>query len=486
VRQLVTESVVLAGLAGLVGVAAAIWLTRVLVAAAPGSRIPHLERVTVDAPVIAFAVLLTLAVGVLFGLVPAWQSARAGAPSLISGAPGRVTSSRATERWRSLLVALQVTSTSVLLVGAVLLGRSLLRLTGTDDGFSARGVVTATIQLPESAERPAVIALWHGLLDDLRRRPGFEGVSAINQMPLNEFFFIRGDFALEGQRLESAWTAKPKVAPGYFRALGIPLVRGRDFAMSDDAVAPKVAIVSELFVRLYMNGRDPIGARVSLSEGEEPWFTIVGVVGDIRQSGPADTPIQAVYVPFAQSEGTFFVRTMSLVVPTTFGEEQVAQAVRDALRRLDPALPILEVSRLDDRRVQTLAEPRFRTFLIAVFALIALTLAAAGLFALVSQTVAQRWRELGVRLALGARGDQIARLVIGRAMWPVAIGLAAGLGLALWLAAALAPFLFEVAPRDIVSITLATVMLLASALAASALPAWRATRIDPTTALRAE
>jgi putative ABC transport system permease protein len=487
VRQLVTESLVLAGIAGVAGVAAAIWLTRLLVAFAPVTRIPRLERVVVDAPVVIFAVLLTLAVGVLFGLVPAWQSARAGRPGqLVSGAPGRVTSSRATERWRGLLVTLQVTATSVLLVGAVLLGRSLVRLTSNDDGFSTRSVVSATIQLPESAERPEVLALWRGLLDDLRRRPGFEGVSAINQMPLNEFFFIRGDVTTEGERVESAWAAKPKIAPGYFRAIGIPLVRGRDFTAADGAAAPHVAIVSELFAKIYLGGRDPIGARVSLSEGREPWFTIVGVVGDIRQSGPADAPIQAVYVPFAQSEGTFFVRTLSLVVPTSLDEDAVAQGVRDALRRIDPTLPVLDVSRLDALRGRTLAEPRFRTFLIMVFALTAWSLAAAGLFALVSQTVAQRWRELGVRLALGARGDQIARLVIGRAMWPVAIGLVAGLGLALWLATALAPFLFEIAPRDIVSIVLATALLLASALAASALPAWRATRIDPTTALRAE
>jgi putative ABC transport system permease protein len=487
VRQLVTESVVLASLAGVAGVASAIWLTRLLVAFAPATRIPRLERVVVDTPVVIFAVLLTLAVGVLFGLVPAWQSARAGRPGqLVSGAPGRVTSSRATERWRGVLVALQVTSTSVLLVGAVLLGRSLVRLTSNDDGFSSRAVVSATIQLPDTTERPAALALWRGLLDDLRRRPGFEGASAINQMPLNDFFFIRGDFTLEGQRLESAWTAKPKVAPGYFRALGIPLVRGRDFAATDDAGAPPVAIVSELFVRLYMAGRDPIGARVSLSDGKAPWFTIVGVVGDIRQSGPADTPIQAVYVPYAQSEGTFFVHTLSLVVPTMLDTDAVAQGVREALRRIDPTLPVLDVSRLDDLRVRTMAEPRFRTFLIAVFALVAWTLAAAGLFALVSQSVAQRWRELGVRLALGARPEHIARLVIARAMWPVAIGLAAGLGLALWLAAALAPFLFEIAPRDLASIVLATALLLASALAASAWPAWRATRIDPTTALRLE
>jgi ABC-type antimicrobial peptide transport system permease subunit len=247
-----------------------------------------------------------------------------------------------------------------------------------------------------------------------------------------------------------------------------------------------VAIVSQLFVREYMGGRDPIGARVSLSEGKEPWFTIVGVVGDIRQSGPADKPIQAVYVPYAQSEGTFFVRTISLVVPTSLSEDAVAQAVREALRRIDPTLPVLDVSRLDDLRGRALAEPRFRTFLILVFALIAWSLAAAGLFALVSQSVAQRWRELGVRLALGARAGQIARLVIGRALWPVAIGLAAGLGLAIWLATSLAPFLFEIAPRDIRSILLATTLLLLSALAASAWPAWRATRIDPTTALRTE
>ena len=486
VRQLVTESVLLAAVAGAAGVAAAIWLTQLLVASAPAARIPRLERVMVDAPVLAFAVLLTLGVGVLFGLVPAWLSARASRPGqLASGAPGRMTSSRATERSRNALLSLQVGATSVLLVGAVLLGRSLVKLTGNDDGFSTRDVVTATILLPESAPDASAPALWRGLIDDLRRRPGFEGVSAINQMPLNSFFFIRGDLTIEGQAAE-AWAAKPKVAPGYFRALDIPIVRGRDFTDADTAGAPPVAIVSELLVRTAFGGRDPIGARLSLSSGKPPWFTVVGVVGDIRQDGPADTPVQAVYVPFAQSEGAFFVRTLSLVVPTALDEDAVGLGVRDALRRLDPTLPVVDVSRLADLRGRALAEPRFRTFLIAVFALVALSLAAAGLFALVSQIVAQRWRELGVRLALGARADQIARLVVGRVAWPVAAGLAAGLALALWFAAALAPFLFQIEPRDVASIAIAAGLLLASALAASALPAWRASRIDPTRALRAD
>lgn len=487
VRQLVTESVLLAGLAGVAGIAGAVWLTRVLVATAPALRIPRLEDVTVDAPVVAFAVCLTLAVGVLFGLAPAWLSARGGKPGqLMSGAPGRTTSSRATERWRSALLALQVAATSVLLVGAVLLGRSLMRLTGNDDGFSTKNVVAATIQLPESAPDASAYALWRDLIGDLRSRPGFEGVSAISQMPLNPVFFIRGDLTIEGQSGEGPWAAKPKVAPGYFRALSIPIVRGRDFTDADVAGAPPVAIVSELLARAAFGGRDPIGARLSLSSGKAPWFTVVGVVGDIRQDGPADTPVQAVYVPYAQSEHAFFVRTLSVMVPTTLSEEAVGQGIRDALRRIDPTLPIVDVSSLAELRGRVLAEPRFRTYLIAVFALVALTLAAAGLFALVSQVVAQRWRELGVRLALGARGDQIATLVVGRVAWPVLAGLASGLALALWLATSLAPFLFEVQPRDIASIAIAAVLLLASALAASAFPAWRASRIDPTQALRAD
>jgi predicted permease len=311
-------------------------------------------------------------------------------------------------------------------------------------------------------------------------------VSAINQMPLNAVFFIRGDLTIEGQTGEGVWAAKPKVAPGYFRALSIPIVRGRDFSDADAAGAPPVAIVSDLLARTAFGGRDPIGARVSLSSGKAPWFTVVGVVGDIRQDGPADTPVPAVYVPYAQSEQAFFVRTLSLVVPTRLSEEAVAQGVREALRRLDPTLPIVDVSPLAELRGRVLAEPRFRTYLIAVFALVALSLAAAGLFALVSQIVAQRWRELGVRLALGARGDQIAALVIGRVVWPVAAGLTSGLTMALWLATSLAPFLFEVEPRDIASLAIAASLLLVSAIAAAALPAWRAARIDPTQALRAE
>ena len=215
----------------------------------------------------------------------------------------------------------------MLLVGAVLLARSLVRLTATDDGFSSRQVVTATIQLPETAERPAVVALWRSLLDDLRRQPGLERLSAINQMPLNEFLFIRGDYTVEGHdSTKLPWAAKPKIASGYFRAMGIPVVRGRDFAVSDDAGAPPVAIVSELFARMVFGDADPTGTRISLAApGQEPWFTIVGVVGDIRQSGPADTPVPAVYVPYAQSEGTFFIRTLSLVVPTSLEIEAVSR-----------------------------------------------------------------------------------------------------------------------------------------------------------------
>jgi putative ABC transport system permease protein len=492
VRQLLTEAVVLSLLGAALGVLlaqAAIHLTLPLV---PPLLLPRLGGIVIDARVMAFCVGLSLVATLLVGLVPALRVSGAafGESLALHAGETRTTGDRRGERLRTLLVATQIAMTLVLLIGAGLLIRSFVRLTSVSPGFEASGrngvVQTVKVTLPERLyEEPERIhAFARGVLERVQYLPGVTSASLINSAPFG-MMFIQLDFHIEGQPDPTLDAGTPKIATGYFRTMGIPLLAGRDFTERDTADAPKVAIVSERIVREYFPGGPgaAIGQRVRLGTSRE-WLTIVGVVADIRQMG-LDRKIQPmIYAPFQQERGGF-VRFVSFLARTN-SPATVAEGIRAEIRRAAPDLPIETTQTMDDAVGASVAQPRFRMLLLALFAIAATLIATCGLYGLMAYAVMQRRREIGVRMALGAERRDVLRLVLDRALQVVGVGVVLGLAGAFAMTRVLQRFLFGVTPTDPLAFAAVTLALIAVGMTAAWIPARRATVIDPVTALRAE
>jgi predicted permease len=407
----------------------------------------------------------------------------------------RATGDRQGERMRTLLVAAQIAMTLVLLIGAGLLIHSFLRLTSVSPGFDASGpdgvVQTVKVTLPERLyDTPERIhAFARGVLDRIQYLPGVKAASLINSAPFG-MMFIQGDFEIEGQPKPTLPAGTPKIDAGYFETMGIPLLAGREFTARDTADAPKVAIVSERIVREYFAGGPgaALGRRVRVDDvrvdGRGEWLTVVGVVADIRQRG-LDRGVQPmIYVPF-QQDRSGFVRFVSFVVRTST-PGSVVKGVSAEIRRAAPDLPIESTMTMDEAVAKSVAQPRFRMLLVALFAVAATMIATCGIYGLMAYAVAQRRREIGVRMALGAQRRDVLRLVLTRALRTVVAGVIVGLAGAAGVTRVLQTFLFGVTPTDPVAFTVVTLLLMAVGLVAAWLPARRATRIDPCAALRAE
>ncbi|MGE5297515.1 MAG: FtsX-like permease family protein, partial [Solirubrobacterales bacterium] len=486
VRQLLTEAVVLSLVGaslGLILAQIAIYVTLPLV---PQSLLPRLGGIVIDARVMAFCLGLSLLSTLLIGLVPALR---------VGGAAfgeARATGDRQGERLRTMLVAGQIAMTLVLLIGAGLLVHSFVRLTSVSPGFELSGrdgvVQAVKVTLPERLyDGPERIhAFARGVLDRIQYLPGVKSASLINSLPFG-MMFIQGDFEVEGQPKPTLMVGQPKIDAGYFKTMGIGLLAGRDFTATDTAAAPKVAIVSERIVRECFPGGpgEALGRRVRLEfGGDGEWLTVVGVAADIRQMG-LDRDVQPmIYVPF-QQDSSGFVRFVSFVArtPTPAG---VVEGIRAEIRRVAPDLPIESTVTTDEAVASSVAQPRFRTVLLALFAVTATLIATCGIYGLMAYAVTQRRREIGVRMALGAERRDVFRLVLTRALGIVVAGLIVGLAGAVGVTRVLQTFLFGVTPTDPIAFTIVTLLLMAVGLMAAWLPARRAARIDPMVALRQE
>lgn len=483
IRQLLTESFVLALLGGALGLALAGTGVRALLALSAGT-IPRPDEVGVDGRVALFALLLSVATAVLFGLVPAVRAARgATAETLRDG--GRGGTERRGGRTRAALVLGQTAAAMVLLVCAGLLVNSFWRLLRVDPGFRAERVLLASLDI--SDDRYATPEAKNAFRDELIRRvgevPGVVAVGAAKTQPL------RGggepyEFTLPGRSGTDA-VIRPAagtmiVSPGYFSALGIPLTRGRVFDARDDLPdAPPVMLVSQAAARRYWPGADPVGQTVTLGATA---LTIVGVVGDVRNEGLAAEPRPAVYFPFGLAPRS----ATQLFVRTTGDPEAAATTVRRAIHAVDPLQPIAEIRTLRNAMGETVAQPRFFTLLLSLFGGVAVVLAALGLYGVVAYSVTRRTTEIGIRMALGARARDVVALVIGRSARPTAVGIVAGAAGALVLSRWMASMLFEVRPADPATFAASAVLLALVALVASWIPARRAARVDPLRAMRAE
>ncbi len=494
VRQLLTEAVVLSLLGAALGVMLAWLAIDATLPLVPRSMLPGIGGIVIDGRVMVFCLGLTLVSTLLIGLLPALRVSGAafGEGLALHAGGARTAGDHQGERLRTLLVAGQIAMTLVLLIGAGLLIHSFVRLTSVSTGFESSGrdgvVQTVRVTLPERLyDGPDRIhAFARDVLDRIQYLPGVKSASLINSAPF-QMMFIQGNFEIEGQPKPTLMAGTPKIDAGYFKTMGIPLLAGREFTAQDTAAAPKVAIVSERIVRECCPGgpREALGRRVRLSvidRGE--WLTVVGVVADIRQRSLAQEVQPLIYAPF-QQDRSGFLRFVSFVVRTAT-PGSAADGIRAEIRRAAPDLPIQSTVTMDEAVAASVAQPRFRTVLVGLFAMTATLIATCGLYGLMAYAVTQRRREIGVRMALGADRRDVLRLVLTRALRIVVAGLIVGLAGAAGVTRVLQTFLFGVTPTDPLVFTAVTLLLLAVGLMAAWLPARRATRIDPWAALRAE
>jgi putative ABC transport system permease protein len=490
--QLLTESLVVAAAGGLAGVALAYLGVDALRAITPAD-LPRLDEITVDAAVLGFTLLVTVSAGILFGLVPALHAGRADLHSALREEGRTGTPSRKRIRVRQLVVVSETALAVVLLVAAGLLLQSFRRLMAVDPGFRTERVLTATVTIPRASySRPEeVVGFYESLLPPIASLPGVTAAGAATQAPLAGGL-VQHDIEIEGG-MDAAGGPVPiadlqVVTPGYFEAMGIPLLEGRSFERGDGTAAPLVAVVSEDLARGFWPGRSAIGGGIRLSGRDERHARVVGVVPEVRQARlDRPAPRGTLYLAHAQTPYTWVpIRSMTLTVRSSIEPTSLVSAIRRELQAIDPSVPLYGVRTMEQAVADTTATRRFSMLLQLLFALVALSLAAVGLYGVVAFTVACRTPELGIRMALGAKESQVRRMVVGQGMGIVAIALALGLGGAFVAGRLLRGLLFGVSPDDPVIYSTVAGVLLAVALLACWIPARRASRVHPAEALRAE
>ena len=491
IRQLQTESAMLSLGGAIAGLLSAIFGVRALLGLAPAGIIPRVAEIHLDARVIGFALGLGAVTGILFGLLPAVQATGRELRTFVSQA-GRAVTGRG-EGLRSLLVISEIALTLVLLTGAGLLLKSFLRMRAVDPGFRAENVLTMTVELPESLYNTTVgIQAFHArTLKKLSNLPGVLAAGAVNWLPLNGPLMWGLFHLYDGRPTPRGYMVdKPAVSSEYFRVMGIPLLSGRAFSEQDSSTAPRVAIISRSVARTFWPGGDAIGQRITLEAhprpGHEDWVTIIGVVDDVRQKSLTEKAHPAIYQPYTQVKKPDFLSTMTFAVRTAAPPASMATAMRGVLREVDRNQPPQSITTMTDLVATTTAEPQFQTRMIAIFSMLALLLAAIGVYGVLACAVAERTREIGIRMALGAEKSDITRMILRRSLLLVTVGVALGVAGALAVTRVLAKFLFEVKPTDFPTFLVVAALLVAVALLAGLLPARRATRVDPLIALRWE
>ena len=487
VRQLLTESVMLALVGGTAGVAIA-WLgLEGLKAIAPPS-LPRLGAIGIDVGVLGFTALVSLLTGLLFGVVPAFATAR---PDLFAALRpgGRHTGSRSRKHARAVLVGGEVALAVMLLVGAGLMLRSLEKLLAVNPGFEPKNLLTMTVQTtgPRYGEDEPVWAFWDRTLEAVRAVPGVERAAWTSMLPLGGNFDQYG-VQIEGKLLsnpeDAASADRYSVTPDYLQTMGIPVKRGRSFTAQDSKGNPLVVLINETFARIGWGGEDPIGKKVQYGGRDRPWRTVVGIVGDVHHTGLDQASAPQLYIP--ESQGHFADGGMDLAVRTRGDPAPLAAAVQAAIRSVDPTQPILNVSTMEQLVSGTAQQRRFTFVLFQVFAALALLLAAAGIYGVLAGNVTERTLEIGIRSALGASRSEVLGLVLRQGMTLAAAGVVVGGVASLLLARFLERLLYGVRPQDPLTFAAVVILLLAVAGAASWGPAWRATRVSPLEAIRGE
>jgi putative ABC transport system permease protein len=486
VRQMLVESAVLAAAGGALAIVLARWMVTLIVRVAPAD-VPRIETATLSAPALAFAIGVSAVVALVFGLVPALHAAKSD-PHLALGDGGtRTSAGRHSVRTRRALVVVELALSVVLLVGAGLAIRSIARLRQVNTGFDPHNVLTASISIPgiRYDTKAKVVSFLYGLRDRLAAAPGVEAAGIASASPLGGGgFYLGRSMVAEGRDPVPAnevtinWTV---TTPGYFAALRVPIVQGRDFTERDDTASTPVMIVNEAFVKAMFPKGDALGKRAMSSRDEKVYREIVGIVRDVKYYGASDTTRALVWVPYAQNNAWH----QGIVTIRTRGKPLDALPVlRNELHAMDRGIALANVSTMTEALSRSMASDRLLAILLGAFASLALVLAAVGIFGVLSYMIAQRTRELGIRLALGAQRADVIRLVARETIPMVLVGLVIGLGAALGLARLVQSMLYQVAPNDPATYVGVAAVLALVALVAALVPARRAARVDPCVALR--
>ena len=486
IRQLLTESGLLALLGGGLGIAIGAWATGGLVSLAPAGT-PRIQEVSMDLRVLAVMAIVTLTSGVVFGTLPALRAARRDVNADLREG-GRGSGSGGPARLRSALVVTQVALALVLTAGAGLLIRSFDNLRSAELGFETEGVTTFFLGLPNSRypDRDAVQSFYERLEERVSGLPGVAAVGSVSTLPLTG---LDGDvnFNIEGRPLPevgeelAVWFRR--TTPGYHEAMGIDIVAGRGFQPSDDAESPRVVIVNETMAEQLFPERSPIGQRLNLGNPENPvWREIVGVARDVRNFGIRQDSRYALYAPFAQVPAGF----MFLAVKSSLPTESVTPQIRLIIREADPSLAMARVQSMEDVVGASLAADRVTTLLLALFAGLALTLAVVGIYGVLSYSVTSRFPEMGLRIALGGSVRSVGAMIVGKSLSLVGLGIAVGLVGVVVVTRAMGALLYGVSPTDPVTLAAVVALLTMVGAVASIQPARRAGRVDPISVLKAE
>jgi putative ABC transport system permease protein len=488
IQQLLTESVFVAVAGGVIGLLIAFWGVGALVASAPDS-IPRLREVGVDGRVVVFTAIVSLVTGVLFGLAPAVTASRATLHETLKEG-GRTSAGRG--RAGAVLVVSEVALSLVLLVAAGLLIRSFVRLQDVAPGFDSANLLTFRLSLPES--RYTTFEKGDRFFDELfarlRSSADVRAVAATNALPFSgqgtsRSFFIDGRPPMRPD--ESTEEQIRIVTDGFFGAMGIPVIKGREFTARDSLASPRVMVINEALARKHFANENPIGKRIAFDKDSSRWYEIVGIAGNIKHRGLDARDRPELYVPYRQPVfDSWTVRPVYVAVRTAGEPLAAAAAIRQRVNRLDPDQPISNVRTMDERIARSLSGRRFNMVMLGLFAVLALTLAAVGIYGIVAYSVTERTHEIGVRLALGAQRRDVVAMVVRHGMLMTLAGTGVGLAAAFAVVRVMSGLLYGVSAADPATFIAIPVLLLTVALAACYIPARRATRVDPMIALRTE
>ena len=489
IRQFLTESILLAALGGVVGLLLSLWGVSLLQSFIP-ENISQIKAVSIDAKVLGFTLLVSLLTGLIFGLAPATQASNFNLnETLKEGGRDSAAGSRG-NRIRSLLVIAEVAVSLLLLIGAGLLINSFLRLRNVDPGFRINNLLTMKVVLPKAKYPDAArrSAFYTDLIHRVESLPGVKSAAVTTNLPL----YRQGNsigIVIDG-RPDPAPGQEPIVvtrviSPSYFSTMGIQLLQGRQLNEQDKADSPAVAIISETMARKLWPGEDPLGKRISPGKPKSPdeWITIVGMVKDVRQFELNADPKPQMYLSYAQAG---FFDPNDLVVSTNVEPLSLASTVRKAVWEVDKDQPVSDIRTMEDILSESIARQRFSMLLLGIFAALALVLAAVGIYGVMSYSVAQRTREIGLRMALGAKASDVLKLVVGQGLKLVLIGVVFGLVAAFILTRVMSSLLFGVTATDPITFITISLVLISVAVLASYIPARRATKVDPMIALRYE
>jgi len=488
VRQVLTEAMLLSLMGGLLGVCFSTWILDTMVGLAP-KTLPRATEIAVNGPVLAFAIAVSVAAGLLFGVVPAWRMSRLD-PSLALRESGRgMTAGRGHQRLQSWLVIAETAVGLVLLVGSGLLIRSFIQVLRVDPGFDPRHVLTAQVNLPGGRyDHDRKLAFFEALTGKLKALPGVTSATAGYPLPLSESN-ISISFAIEGRPTapgDADSEALSLAAPGYFETMRIPLVGGRTFTERDDAKSQPAILINRRFARKYFPGQNPIGRHIKVDLGDgvmkSPMREVVGVVGDVKRSELTAEVAPQFYLPYAQA----VITSPTLCLRTAGDPHQLIVAVRALVSEMDREVPVYRLATMEETTSKAAAQPWFQTLLLSCFAAMALLLSAVGLYSVLAYMVAQRTLEIGLRMALGAQPGDVLRWIVRRGLALAGAGVALGLAVSAVVTRFLdaGGMLYRVERFDPVTLAVVTVVLLAVSAAASVVPAWKASQLDPIRTLR--